>query len=228
MSFFFKSLFSKNDECIKLIVFDFDGTLADTRKLLLQIIHKHLAKFNIVLTENLLKVFGNAPLRDYLSLAGIRNDLVSSVTKSIEQSFVKEYEKIKMAKNINFLSELDVKKVVVSNNNTEFIERVLRDNNIRFFEKVYGADHFTDKVHAIRSLCRKYKISTEEVIYVGDKDKDVFVAREVGCYSVIVSSKIAWSSRSEILAVKPDFLITDLKSLSKVVDQINVSEVASI
>ena len=229
MSYFFKRIFSLREQPrIKLIVFDFDGTLADTRGLLLGIIKKHLIKFNISLTGSLIKVFGNSPLRDYISLTGIRNDFVKSVAKSIEDDFILEYEHIKSANNIEILRNIKCVKIIVSNNSTEFIERVLENWRINFFDEIYGADHFTDKVTAIKHLAKKHKISLEEIIYVGDKDNDVSVARESGCYGVIVTNKIAWSSKKDVEKMKPDFMINDLSGLAKVVQHINMSEISSI
>ncbi len=229
MSYFFKRIFSLREQPrIKLIVFDFDGTLADTRGLLLGIIKKHLMKFNISLTGSLINVFGNAPLKDYISLTGIKNDFVKSVAKSIEDDFILEYEHIKSAKNIESLKHINCLKIIVSNNSTEFIEKVLNHWKIKFFDEVYGADHFTNKIVAIKRLAKKNKVSMDEIVYVGDKDKDVSVARESECYSVIISNKIAWSSRKDVEKMKPDFLIKDLSGLIKVIQHINMSEISSI
>jgi phosphoglycolate phosphatase len=228
MSYFFKSLFAKDDNNIKLVIFDFDGTLADTRKLIVEILRKHFATFNISFTTNLLKTLGNSPLRDYLSIAGIKKDLVNSVAKAIENDFVNEYERINLAKNFYSVKEIYCRKVIVSNNVTEFIERILEKIEVNFFDGVYGADHFTDKIHAIRNLCKKYKLSPKEIIYVGDKDEDVLVAREIGCYSVIVCNKIAWSSKEEVEKMKPDFMIKDLSGLHRVIQHINMSEIPII
>ncbi len=229
MSAFFKSLFSSREEPgIRLIVFDFDGTLADTRKLLLDIIKKHIANFNISLTEHLLEVFGNAPLRDYLSITGIRNDLVKGVAKSIEEDFISEYRNISPCKNFTTIKEIKTRKIIVSNNFTEFIEKTLNFWRANFFDSVFGADEFLDKVHAIRNACGKYGVSPEEVIYVGDKDIDVDIARNVGCYSVIVSNKSSWSPRKSVLLKEPDYVIKDLGTLLEVVKLINSAQISRI
>jgi len=65
MSGFFKRFFSGREvPGVRLIVFDFDGTLVDTKELLLRIVSGHLAKFNISMTKNLIISFGNAPLKE--------------------------------------------------------------------------------------------------------------------------------------------------------------------
>ncbi len=229
MSYLFRRLISGREEPgIRLIVFDFDGTLADTRELLLRIVSKHLLSFEISLTKNMVKFFGNVPLWDYVSLAGVPSKLVRSVHSAIVDDFMEEYHKIKPCKNLMTLKSLNIRKVIVSNNQTSFIEKSLDFLKANFFEGVYGADKFENKVIMIDSLHRKYGLLPEEIIYVGDKDVDVDVARDVGCYSVIIAGKSAWSSRADILKKKPDYALTDLGKLSEVIAQLNAEQLPAI
>src|SRR3990167_5763877 len=100
MSSFFRRFFSSRENPgVKLIVFDFDGTLADTRELLLRIISRHLLAFEISLTKDLLRFFGNTPLDHYLTISGVPTDLVRSVCVGIHNDFIKEYHRIKPCKN---------------------------------------------------------------------------------------------------------------------------------
>lgn len=231
MSYFFRRLISPRSEPgIKLIVFDFDGTLADTRELLLRIVKKHLIGFEISLTKDLLRFFGNTPLDHYLSITGIPNDLVRDVAIGIKADFVKEHHRIKACKNFEKIKNLKIRKVIVSNNETSFIERSLNFLRTNYFEGVYGADRFVpnDKIWMIKKLIKKYNLEVDEVIYVGDKDIDVDVARGVGCYSIIISGKAAWSSRKAIIKKKPDYILTDLGKLERVIAQINMEQLATV
>jgi len=225
MSSFFKRMFSLRERPgIRLIIFDFDGTLADTKELLLRIVSKHLAKFNISMTKNLIISFGNAPLVDFVSTSGLRKDFVRSVSASINDDFLSEYEKIKPCKGLLSLKKLAIRKTIVSNNITPFIERTLGYLHADFFDAIYGSDRFKDKVHAINSLCRKYRISPNEVVYVADKAIDVKIARDAGCYCVIVSNKSSWSKHTEIVKEKPDYLIGSLGKLPRVIERINMEQ----
>ncbi len=213
---------------IKLIVFDFDGTLADTRELFLRIISRHLAKFNISMTKNLIISFGNAPLVDFISASGLQRDFVRSVSASITGDFLSEYEKIKPCKELMSLKGIKIKKVIVSNNITPFIEKTLNYLRADFFDKVCGSDKFTTKVSMIKSLCKKYGVLPNETVYVADKVIDATIAREVGCYGVIVSNKTSWSTHSEIVKAKPDYIIGDLGKLFLVIERINLEQFASV
>ena len=231
MSSFFRRLFSaRENPGVRLIVFDFDGTLADTRELLLRIVSKHLLSFEISLTKNLLRFFGNTPLDHYISMTGIPRNLVRSVSAGIKEDFMNEYHKIKPCKNLISIKNINIRKVIVSNNITSFVEKSIDFLHANFFDEVYGADCFTNhnKKWMIEKLRKKYRLDADEIIYVGDKDVDVDVARSVGCYSIIIAGKSAWSSRKHIIKKKPDYVVTDLGKLSVVVAQLNVEQLPAV
>ncbi len=213
---------------IRLIVFDFDGTLADTKELLLRIVSKHLAKFNISMTKNLIISFGNAPLIDFVSASGMRKDFVRSVSASMHNDFLAEYEKIKPCRGLKYVKSIPLKKIIVSNNITPFIEKTLGYLRADFFDEIHGSDRFTNKVNAIRLLCRKYRVSPNEVVYVADKAIDVRIARDVGCYSVIVSNKSSWSKHTDIVKEKPDYIIGNLGKLPLVIERINMEQFSTV
>lgn len=230
MSYFFKRLTSSREyPGIKLIIFDFDGTLADTRELFLRIIQKHLLAFGVSLSKDLLRFFGNTPLEHYISMTGIPQDLVRSACVGIHDDFMKEYHHIKPCKNLMSIKELDVKKVIVSNNVTFFIEKALNFLKANFFDGVYGADKYKDgKAKMIMRLLRHYGVSPSEAMYVGDKDIDVDIARGAGVYSSIISNKSSWSPRKEVIKKKPDYLLTDLSKLLPVIRQLNSEQLAAV
>ena len=229
MANFFKRMFSLREQPgVRLIVFDFDGTLADTKELLLRIVSKHLAKFNISMTKNLIISFGNAPLVDFVSTSGMRKDFVRSVSASINGDFISEHKNVKPCHGLLSVKDIPVKKVIVSNNLTAFIEKTLRYLQADFFDEIYGADRFANKVKAIKSLCRKYRVSPDEVVYVADKKIDVNIARAVGCYSVIVSNKSSWSTHAEVAREKPDYLIGSLRKLPIVIERINMEQFSTV
>jgi len=227
--FFMRFISNREDPNIKLIVFDFDGTLADTRELLLRIVKKHLFSFEISLTKDLIRFFGNTPLEHYVSMTGIPKDLARSVCVGIQNDFVKEYQKIKPCKNFMSVRNLNVKKVIVSNNSTIFIEKALNFLNGNFFDGVYGADRFkNNKMWMIDKLRKKYNLLPSEVVYVGDKAIDVDVARDSGVYGIIVSNKSSWSPRKEVMQKKPNYIITDLSKISAVIRQIDSEKLSSV
>ncbi|MBS3083170.1 HAD hydrolase-like protein [Candidatus Pacearchaeota archaeon] len=231
MSSFFRRLFSwRENPGVKLIVFDFDGTLADTRELLLRIVSKHLLSFEISLTKNMIKFFGSVPLWDYVSFVGVPSDFVRSLCSAITKDFMNEYHKIKPCKNLMTVKNIECKKIIVSNNSTDFVNKSLEFLHADSFDEVYGADKFKghNKVWMINKLKKKYRLNADEIVYVGDKDIDVDVSRGVGCYSVVIASKSSWSSRTDIVKKKSDYVLTDLGKLAHVVAELNMEQLPAV
>ena len=72
---------------IKLIVFDFDGTLADTKGLASKIIKDSLHEMNHeVNQEHLERNLGLAPISGTLAILGVNQDIISSLSQKISQS----------------------------------------------------------------------------------------------------------------------------------------------
>ncbi len=231
MSWLFRRIISgRENPGIKLVIFDFDGTLADTRELMLRIIKKHLIAFEVSLTKDLITFFGNTPLDHYLRIVGLPSDLVKSVCVGIHDDFSKEYHKIKPCKNLMTIKDIKIKKVILTNNVTFFVEKTLNFLNANFFDGVYGSDKFSpnNKAWVIDKLRKKYGLSRDEIVYVGDKDIDVDVARAAGVYSTVVSNRSSWSPRKAVVLKRPDYLLTDLGKVSNVIRQINSEQLSSI
>ncbi|MGC9309626.1 MAG: HAD family hydrolase, partial [Candidatus Nanoarchaeia archaeon] len=120
-------------------------------------------------------------------------------------------------KDVSAISQLDEKKILVSNSLKEFILPVLKHLNLRkMFKEIYSADDFDDKTDFIKQYLKERNLDARKVVYIGDRVADVKVAKVVGCISIIIAGKCAWDSLGDILKEKPDFLIDDLSSLKQI------------
>lgn len=213
---------------IKLIVFDFDGTIADTRKVVEKSVKSSLEKWGFKVNEKFLKALGNAPLKQILHLVidgGRMQEFLDEKIHLIAKDFMEREGKyvgdVKLAAHLKLLERITEKKIIMSNNVSSFIELVLSNFKIKFFDGVYGADKWGSKIDAFESIMRRYNVKSNEIIYIGDRPVDVKVAQEVGCISVAISSRISWSSREDLFDAGPDFLISDLKDLKKIIKKSN-------
>ena len=207
---------------IKLIVFDFDGTLVDTKEVIFKIVRDTFNKFNYQITSALIKEhLGNSPVGELLKHLGVKQKDINAIIHHSNAQTINSSKKIKQVKSLLVLKNLKQKTIIVSNNVSPFVKAVLENLNITFFDKVYGADNFKTKEQKIKQIMKKEKLSPKEVIYIGDKTIDVDVARKVKCVSVIISHKASWSSRKDVVAKKPDFIIKDFSELKKVISKSN-------
>ena len=207
---------------IKLIIFDFDGTLVDTRKLVISTIEKVFKEYEYKIPKNLRSV---ARLGDS-SIKGTFKPFIKNKKDLEEMSrdFIREktklHKKTILCKGAKNLKKIKKKKIVVSNSYTSFLRAVIKSKGIDFFSRIYGADKFSSKGSQIKNLVKRYKLNPSEVICVGDRAIDVQNARKLGCISVIISNECSWGTRREVLAKKPDFIISDLDELKKILNKI--------
>lgn len=205
---------------IKLIVFDFDGTLVDTKKIIYSIIKNLIEKSNYQISLGAIrKGMGNKSTLPLLKSFNIKHNDAKQIEKESNYLTIKYASKTKLVKDLKNLRKFKQKKIILSNNITSFINAVLENSKVDFFDEVYGADKFKDKPSKLKQLIKKYKLKPNQVIYIGDKSIDVDIARKVKCISVSIIHKASWSPKEEVLARNPDFAIADLMQLKKVISK---------
>ena len=199
---------------IKLLLFDFDGTLADTKKRWFYSLMKVLKQEKLFCPECEAKViihFGKK-IKETLASADISEQRAEKIRNKVYSEFLKKLPK--KIYDFSFLSSLKCKKIILSNSPGKIIRKVL-GGDIKFFDRVYGEEKFGNKVEFIKKLKNKMKLRGNEVAYIGDRAGDVVTARKSGCVSVIVSNKYIWNSQKEIAKSHPNYLISSLKDLQK-------------
>jgi len=202
---------------IKIILFDFDGTLADTKKIWMKSILKVLKQEEFYCPECEAKViihFGKK-IKDMLGFLEITKSRALDIEKRIYKEFMKH--KPKKVAEFSFLREIPAKKYILSNSPTRIIKLVL-GGDAGYFDRIYGADKFTDKASFIKMIKRRNNLKDNEIAYVGDRAGDAVTASKARCVSIIISNEYSWNSREEIIMEEPDIIldkIENLKSLFK-------------
>jgi HAD superfamily hydrolase (TIGR01549 family) len=202
----------------RLLIFDFDGTIVDTKA----ICHKILA--------DELKVFGKSPkqvdkaidlgltLKKTLKYLGFSFLITWFLHRKLNKKMVKEAGKFKKCRDVDSIKGIKTEKIIVSNSPKTFIIPILENLKLKkYFKEVYGAEDFASKGGFIKEYIKGKKLKKENCYYIGDRVADIKVARKAGCKSVVISGKCAWNSKKEILKQKPDFIISNIKELKKIV-----------
>lgn len=202
----------------KLLIFDFDGTIADTKTLYYQAIFHELRFLGFSESQvdkaidiglSLRKTFTNLGFSFFRSWF-LKNLIMKNLEKHINE--------VKKCKDAEAVKNIPGKKILVTNSLKEFALPVLKHLRLKkYFDEIYGADDFSDKAEFINTYLKKKKFGRKNVYYIGDRAADVRLARKVNCISVIISGKCAWNSRQEILKENPDFLIDDLAEVKEII-----------
>jgi len=202
----------------KLVIFDFDGTIADTRSIYYIKMEDKLERYGF--SRKRVQTFINlgTTMRKMLAKMGFSFITAWFLEKKIMKAVKKDSEKIKKCHDIDCIRKIKTKKILVTNSLKQFVLPILKKFNLKKeFKEIYGAENFGDKGKFIKNYLKKHKIKPENCYYVGDRVTDIKVAKKAKCNSVIIASKCSWESPKELIKNHPDFLIQDLKDLSQIV-----------
>jgi len=204
----------------KLLIFDFDGTIVDSKTAYYNSIIKHLSPFGAS-RRRITEVINLG-----LSLWDTLGEFIPSVLyrwwirRRIMKGVLKEANSIKRCHDSGHIKEIHAEKILVSNSLSEFVIPILKHfKMIRIFDGIYCADNFGNKAKFISDYLKKNKINPKECFYVGDRAADVALAKKVKCNSIIVYGKCSWNSKKDIMRANPDFIVPDLILVKKIVEK---------
>ena len=201
----------------KLLIFDFDGTIVNSKAVYYNVMNKYLSDYGFNRKEIDEAIDVGLSVAETLKKLGFSPVFRWFLKKKIMRDVLLKVNEIKKCKDVDLIRGVKARKILISNSYSEFVISVLKHLKLRNeFDEIYGGENFKDKTEFIKKYLKKNMIGKKDVYYVGDRVSDVLVARKVGCKSIIVAGKCAWDSRKEILKEKPDFVVDDIKNIKKI------------
>ncbi len=188
---------------IKYIVFDFDGTLADTFDVIKNIAMNEYGEYDIDV-----ELFKSEGAKGMLKMLNIPRwkipGMILNVTNKLRNS-----KNIKLFPGIvDLLINLkkDYKIGILSSNSKEIINDTLKEYDIEnLFEFVYSESSLFGKHSVLKRMCSKHNIDPLEVIYVGDEDRDIIAAKKANFKSIAVTW--GFNSKEKLSRENPDYLV---------------------
>jgi phosphoglycolate phosphatase len=166
----------------KTIIFDFDGTLADTLGILIEITNELAPEFgySLVSEEQVAQLQGLSS-REIVRVAGISRWQIPFLLRRFKLSFRQKTDAVRLFPNISnmlqTLKQAGYNVGIISSNSVENIYTVLHQYHIdHLFSFVHSCSIF-GKSRAITSALRAHHIKSDEAIYVGDEIRDIDAAR---------------------------------------------------
>ena len=195
---------------LKVIIFDFDGTLADTIDILLNITNRLSTEFGFKsATKEELAQLSNLTSWQILRYSGISIFKFPLLIRKLKAELRNEIPNIQLFPGIKEVL-LELKKLgfqlgIITSNSRENVLASLEINGLQgIFTFIYSGSTF-GKHKVIKRWLKKERINAEEVIYVGDETRDIDAAKKTGIKIIAVSW--GFNSQSALAAQNPDFLI---------------------
>ncbi|NCC50669.1 MAG: HAD family hydrolase [Spartobacteria bacterium] len=168
----------------KWLIFDFDGTLADTFRTAYKIFNELAGPFNYrQVREDEVETMRRKTARDFFSSLGISMIKIPFLAIQARRELHKHMAEVApirgMPEVLPKLKEQGWRMGILTSNATENVRTFLETHNLQsFFEFSYCAHDMFGKAHKLKALMRKYNLDPAGIVYVGDSDADIEAAHQ--------------------------------------------------
>jgi HAD superfamily hydrolase (TIGR01549 family) len=206
---------------IKVAVFDFDGVLADSKRLYIETIQGSLLKNYFVFPKT--RISKSLGPKIEVTLQNIHKfdpKIVSKIKRRINTWVAKKTKSLKICPYVKpTLEDLRSKKIkiiLLTNSARKYTSLFLKRNKAyKFFDKTFCAEDFDIKEEAIEKIAKEFKVKKKEIVYVADRIADIDIAKRAKCNVVIVRA-CSWD-RKTLRDRKEKFIIKNLSKLKNVI-----------
>jgi phosphoglycolate phosphatase len=192
-----------------LVLWDFDGTLADTLPGVLRIFNDLAPQLGLTPISDVQAV-RDTTVTQFLKAQGIPFWRLPALRQAIVTRQKEDMASIRlcpgMPEVLERLGRNGCRMGIVSSNAEDNIRTCLRANGVEpWFEFVVGSSRLLGKQRSLRRVLRKTALDGRDVLYIGDEVRDIAAAQDVG----IDVAAVTWgiNSRSLLAQHSPTQLI---------------------
>ncbi len=215
---------------MKLIIFDFDGTLINSAPDLVDSINEMLKEFNLKTApfDEAVKWIGNGSLKlvdRALKYNGIKDENLLNKAHEIFKNKYKHSNAKKtilypFAKEILDFLKKDYHLTLITNKPDEFIKPILKKLDIDVFDFILGGNIKEKKPSPIPLLkaCEHFSVKPDEALMVGDSKNDILATKNAGIKSVAITH--GYNQGENIKEYEPDFIINSLIEIKDILNEL--------
>jgi phosphoglycolate phosphatase len=205
----------------RMVIFDFDGTIADSFSIGLRIGNQLAAEFGFKpITLATIDRWQHLSSKDILREIGVPFYRLPKIIRRFKADMSREIPALKpfdgMETTLRDLRNQGCRLGIVSSNSEENVRSFLAAQGMtHLFEFVISCPRLMGKDKALKRILKKQNIQPETVLYVGDETRDIDAAKR----SHVRSAAVSWgfNSLQALAQHHPDFILTEPADLNKVV-----------
>ncbi|WP_338754302.1 HAD-IA family hydrolase [Bacillus sp. FJAT-52991] len=210
----------------KYIVFDFDGTLANSLTLFIEAYNEMAERegYRIVQESDL----------EPLSKMSIpeRCKYLNFPLRNIPFAAPKIYRYVRES-NIGFqffpgikelldeLKEKGYRLAIISSNAKDIISQSLKTHQVDYFDEILCSKFIFSKDKMIKKLLNKYKLTPSDALYVGDEERDITACSKAGIK--VIWAGWGYDAAEVALKANPDYIAEKPKEILPIVSKLSVS-----
>ena len=208
----------------EVVIFDFDGTLANSISLAIRLYNKHAAHFKALPVDEdelpaLRKMVREHGYAKTLKSKNVHlrklPNMVLTISREmrLHMSEVKPYDGI-----VEALQELKARGYrlgVLTSNQEPIVREFLETHQYPLFDFIVSEKTLFGKERALRKIMKKFALDRRGVVYVGDEPRDISACRKADISSIGVSWGLA--GVDGLGKTPPDIMVHSPKEILKAV-----------
>ena len=194
----------------RTVIFDFDGTLADTLWLGLRVCNAIAPELGLrTVADEEVEKLREMSTQELLGYLGIPLPKLPLLVRRVRREMRRQIASVDLFEGIGEclqrLQAAGISLGVVTSNSRQNVRACLRNHGVdSCFDFVHTSTHLFGKHRTLRRLLRKRQLAAEGVYYVGDQGRDVEAARK--CRVKSIAACWGYQSRERLRSCTPDFL----------------------
>lgn len=195
---------------LKAVIFDFDGTLADTGHILYKVHDRLSEKYNLPpIPHDELDEIRSMPIRARFKKAGVPLFKLPQLlrdTLHIYTEFIGSAEPFPgIEEMIHSLKARGLILTIISSNTVKNINSFLKNHQLDLFDHIRSTSSLFGKHRTIIQALRELSIAGDDAVYVGDELRDITACRKVPIRIIAVSW--GYDHLSLLQEGKPDYVV---------------------
>jgi phosphoglycolate phosphatase len=204
------------------LVFDFDGTIADTLGETRKIYNQLAPEYGIrEVDAHEISELRHLSLKEILGKLQIPKHRLPSIISRGTGMMRKNIDRLEliagMKETLNELRSQTENFGILTSNTTANVDIFLQNHGIReLFDFISSTSKLTGKSRHLRAIRRTFSLEHSEMIYIGDELRDVKAAQKAS----IPHAAVTWgfNSRESLAEAKPTYLFDHPKELFQIKD----------
>ncbi len=206
-----------------LLVFDFDGTIADTINPLIRVINKLADEFSYIkIRQEDIQYLKSKRTREVLAYLNISMLKLPLIVRRLRKEMNKEIPLLKPTVNIKPIL-LSLKRYgydlgILTTNSKKNVLTFIKNNDLDVFDFIRSTHHLLSKHIVLRSIKHDYIIEHKDkstsIYYIGDEARDI----EAGRRAKVNTIGVTWgfNSKEALLREYPDYIVDKPEELEDI------------
>ena len=208
------------------LIFDFDGTLADTEQINFVIMNELAEQHNFqkmtIDDMQRLKTLSAKKVLNFFQIPWYKTPYILYQGKKQLAQRIDKVQAFEHLSQLLFLLKENYQLGIVTTNSKKNITQFLINNQLNIFDFIHCNAKLLGKERALQKTIKKQKLNASSTLYIGDEIRDIIAAHH--CKLAIAAVSWGYNSINALQQQQPDYLVHSINELKLAIDDFFITK----